>query len=335
MAIDRSWVGTDDDGSGETGTVVNLAYMDALLDAIDVAEADTVAAITAGDAATVAAVVDPRVCDGRLTLTTGVPVTTADVTAATTLYFTPYTGDRISLYSGSAWVSRTFTEKTLALGTLTTDLPYDVFAYDNAGAVALELLAWTSKTARATAIVRQDGVYCKTGALTRRYLGTFHTTSTTTTEDSVAKRLLWNYANRVDRPLRVTQGGANSWTYTLATLRQARAAAGNQLAVVVGVAEVAIAVSVVGQFDNSGTGYAYVAIGEDSITAAHAASVHALQTCPSANLAMAVTAALRTLPAVGFHYYSWLEYAQATGTTTWYGLQGVGTLSGITGVIPG
>jgi len=35
MALDRSWVGTDDDGSGETGTVVNLAYMDALLDAID------------------------------------------------------------------------------------------------------------------------------------------------------------------------------------------------------------------------------------------------------------------------------------------------------------
>ncbi len=37
MAISRSWVGTDDDGSGTTGTVVNVAYITALCDAIDAA----------------------------------------------------------------------------------------------------------------------------------------------------------------------------------------------------------------------------------------------------------------------------------------------------------
>lgn len=44
MAIDRSWIGTDDDGSGETGTVVNAAYIGTFADAIDDALADAAAA---------------------------------------------------------------------------------------------------------------------------------------------------------------------------------------------------------------------------------------------------------------------------------------------------
>src|SRR5665213_2163919 len=38
------------------------------------------------------------ICDGRLTLTSGVPVTTADVASATTVYFTPYKGNKIALF---------------------------------------------------------------------------------------------------------------------------------------------------------------------------------------------------------------------------------------------
>ena len=33
--------------------------------------------------------VDPQICNGRLTLSTGVPVTTADVSSSATLYFAP------------------------------------------------------------------------------------------------------------------------------------------------------------------------------------------------------------------------------------------------------
>ena len=158
-------------------------------------------------------------CDGRLTLTSLLPVTTANVTGATNIYFTPYKGNRIALYDGTRWRLYTFTEKTLALGTITSGLPYDVYIYDNAGTLTLELLAWTNGTTRATALVLQDGVYCKTGALTRRYLGTFYTTSTTTTEDSDSKRFLWNYYNRVPRNLKSVET-TNTWTYTLATWRQ-------------------------------------------------------------------------------------------------------------------
>lgn len=136
---------------------------------------------------------------GRLTLTSGTPVTTANVTAAATVYFTPYKGNNISLYNGNGWVRYAFSELSLALGTISSGKPYDVFLYDNAGTLTLELLAWTNGTTRATALAYQDGVLCKTGALTRRYLGTFYTTATTTTEDSTSYRYLYNYYNRVYR----------------------------------------------------------------------------------------------------------------------------------------
>jgi len=52
---------------------------------------------------TSAPTVDNAICQLRLTLTNGTPVTTADVTAATAVYVNPYAGDRIALYSGSEW----------------------------------------------------------------------------------------------------------------------------------------------------------------------------------------------------------------------------------------
>lgn len=313
------WV--DDDGSGTTGTVINNAAKTSLYDEIDTALAGI-------------SVSDPGICQGRLTLTTAVPVTTADVVGATSIYFTPYKGNGVALYNGSAWVTLTFTEKTLALGTLTNDLPYDVFAYSNAGVVALELLAWTSKTARATALVLQDGVLCKTGALTRRYLGTFHTTSTTTTEDSAAKRLLWNYYHRVSRPL-LRLETTDSWTYTTATWRQANGAAANQVAVVIGVAEVEIALDVSITGSNTTVGVSFsVAMGEDSTTSPVAGQVIG----PASSTTGRVSAAARLTkrPAVGYHAYTWLEYSVATGVTTWEGDAGVVWMqNGLTGSMQG
>lgn len=47
---------------------------------------------------------------GRFTLESGVPVSSTDQTAKTILYFTPYVGNIISLYSGTAWEDKTFSE---------------------------------------------------------------------------------------------------------------------------------------------------------------------------------------------------------------------------------
>src|SRR5437667_2558437 len=138
MAITRTAL-TDDDGSGTTGTVINNALKTELYDQID-------AAITAATTAATAADVDAGLCEGRLTLTSGTPITTSDVTGATNVYWTPYQGNRIALYDGAAWSAVTFTELTLALGTLVNGQAYDVFAYSNAGVATLELLEWKHAT---------------------------------------------------------------------------------------------------------------------------------------------------------------------------------------------
>lgn len=156
---------------------------------------------------------------GRLTLTTGLPVTTADVTGATSIFYTPYVSDLISLWDGALWQTVAFTEYTLALGTLTSGKPYDVFAFLTAGALTLEVLVWTSDSARATAVTYQDGRLCKSGDKTRLLLGTFYTTATTTTEDSDAKRYLWNCYNQVRRRAHKTDA-ATSHTYGTATFRE-------------------------------------------------------------------------------------------------------------------
>ena len=138
---------------------------------------------------------------GRLTLESNVPVSTTDQTAKTTIYYTPYNGTKISLYDGTTWATYNFSQLSLALGTLTSGANYDVFLYNNAGTLTLESLVWSTNTARATALALQDGVYVKSGATTRRYLGTFRTTSTTTTEDSLQNRFVWNLNNPVERLL--------------------------------------------------------------------------------------------------------------------------------------
>lgn len=158
---------------------------------------------------------------GRLTLTSGSPVPSGDVSSATNVYYTPYVSNRVALYdsTNTRWQIHTFSEVTLALGTLTSAKNYDIFLYDNSGTKTMEAVAWTSDSARATAIVQQDGVYVKSGTPARRYVGTFRTTSTTTTEDSVTKRFLWNMYNREFEILFTCPGYNDNnadTTYTLA-----------------------------------------------------------------------------------------------------------------------
>jgi hypothetical protein len=259
-------------------------------------------------------------CNGRLTLTSATPVTTSDVTAATTVYWTPYAGNEVALYDGASWAMYTFTERSIAVPATTSQM-YDVFVYNNAGTITLELTAWTNDTTRATALTTQNGVYVKTGALTRRYLGSFRTTTVSgQTEDSIAKRYVWNYYNRLQRAMRKTDATA-SWTYTTATYRYANNSAANRLEVVVGVAESPIDLYV--QADTSddtlGTGtYGSSAIGEDVSNAPMTGSAQALVSQAYATAYMTCVSKTNTFPAVGFHYYAWLEYSSTSGTRTWY-----------------
>lgn len=277
---------------------------------------------------------------GRLTLTSGTPVTSSDVASSTNVYYTPYVHDRIQLWNGSAWQSISFTEKTLALGTVTANLPYDVFGYLDSGALAIEKLAWTNTTTRATGISLQDGRYCKTGDKTRLYLGTFLTISTSATCDTRGnasqaggKRFLWNMYNRVMRPMDVIDT-TDSWSYTTNTWRQANGASGNQVEFVVGLAEdlarAQILCSVA--ISNNG-GSAYVGVGIDSTTAPSGIIQGGFNSSATETIISPVAAHHQLIPAVGYHYFAWLEKG-TTGTVTFEGDQaGNGYQSGMTAFV--
>ena len=261
------------------------------------------------------AVWNNSVNDFRLTLTTGVPVTTSDVTGATTIYLTPYKGNRISLFTSGVWKTYITTELSVALGTLTSGLPYDVFVFDNSGNPTLNIVAWTNSTTRATALVYQDGVLVKSGGAAFRYLGTFYTTSTTQTEDSAAKRFLWNYYNRVFRNWIKTSGTA-SWTYTIATFRQANADATLQLDCVVGVSEDSTEITAYCPASNAGGILVSTGVGVNSTT------VNSAQTGGSAagGNAVGIASTYSAVLPLGRNFFPWLEWSTASGTTTWSAL---------------
>ena len=286
--------------------------------------------------AAILAAIEPSLQDFRLTLTSATPITTSDVTAATTLYAAPYKGETIALYDGtSKWDALPSTEMSIAVPATTNTL-YDVFCYNNSGTPTLELTAWTNDTTRATALVMQNGILVKTGATTRRYLGSFRTTGVSgQTEDSLAKRYLWNYYHRVKRPMVVNEA-TNTWTYTTATIRQANGATTNQLDYVQGVSEDPVAARIFALGNNSLEGNTFsVGVGVDSTTTFSGRTGQ--NDMGGGNTGYAsITASYLGYPGVGRHYLAWNEYSVASGSTTWYGDNGAALIqSGIEGEIWG
>jgi hypothetical protein len=282
----------------------------------------------------------PLVINGRLTLESGSPITRdvgefraamnplfardavnplpsgtprADMIAKTTIYFTPYQGNSISIYDGSHWMLHTFSELSLPLGTLVADTNYDVFIYSNAGSATLEMgAAWTTATARAGTLVLQDGIWVKGGATTRRYLGTFRTTSTTTTEDSMVKRFIWNASNRVRREMlfidavqHVYDGGNRQW----------HGSATSQVAFVTGLEEDPISVSLFGSTSivpATPASYNVVGIGLDSTSAFY----RQIQTYAAGQIGQFGIAG-SVAPQIGYHVLNLLQSTVAQGAVTW------------------
>lgn len=261
---------------------------------------------------------------GRLTLESGVPISTTDQTAKGTLYYTPYVHDYVRLYDGTRPNLYTFTERSLAL-TLTSGKNYDVFLYDNSGTLTLELsAAWTNDTTRADALAWQSGVgYVKSGTATRLWLGTIRASGTNATESSfnttlsAPKSYLWNKYNQVTRSV-LTHDSTDSWTYTTATWRQVRASAENQINFICGEPMPwNSSYSVVAANSSAGSLF-YIAIGFDSTSAFVGATGHnASDAAPSTVCQLRASAS--GTAGVGLHYISALENSQASGTTSWYG----------------
>jgi len=263
-------------------------------------------------------------CGGRATLTTATPILTASVTGGTTIYWTPCTHNIIGLYNGTKWIPRTFNELSIILNTLSASTAYDCFAYDNSGTVALETVAWTNSTTRATALAYQDGVLCKSGALTRRYLFSFIldgskqcsvTFGTAAANGGAAQIDLWNYYNRVSCST-VVADTTDSWTYTTNTWRSSNNSNTNRVTLFIGVQQDAVSVTALGHAGNSGSAaLRWVGVGIDSTSSPSGLA----GVIPSIANRSSATASWGGYIGIGSHYLQWLEKSSASGTTTWYG----------------
>lgn len=263
----------------------------------------------------------PLINQYRLTLTSGTPVTTSDVTAATTLYWTPYKGDRVALFDGNNW--GIYTPGQLSIANSNWTLPVDIFAHVSSGTVSLGSSQWSSNTTRAAGggLSTTNGVLVGPGVSTDRYLGTIFPPSTTTFEDSLLRRFVWNYYNRVPRPM-LFQEATSQWTYASSTLRQANADANAKLQFVYGWAEDPVSIEVFCGVAPSGAAAGNVAIGIDSTTASSAdAAIECGGGSGTSGLIAPSFAVYNKAPGIGFHYAAWLESCRA-GTCTFYGAFG-------------
>jgi len=165
---------------------------------------------------------------GRLTLESGVPVSTTDQTSKTTLYFTPYNGNVISLYSGTSWGSYSFSQLSLTTSGLSANANYDIFAYVSGSTVTLEYgAAWTNDTTRANDLSLLNGVYVKSINNTRRYIGTVRSNASIQFTDSLLNRMVWNFNNKVLRSMsqiiysgsHTYNGGTREWNNGIGVIR--------------------------------------------------------------------------------------------------------------------
>lgn len=240
---------------------------------------------------------------GRLTLTTGTPLTTSDVTAAGTIYYTPYTHNLVRVYDGTRWLYKTFSEISLSL-TVTSGSNYDVFLDDDAATLVLSS-AWTNDTTRADALGTQDSVKVLNSDKTKLFLGTIRASGSNVTEDSLAKRFVWNNYNRLRRDMAVMETTA-SWTYNTNSWRNANNSAANRIQLVTGSAETGIEIGAwVSGYGNASDGR--IGIDEDASSAPETVSQASYVPNTLGAYSIPLLAGLRKTVPLGYHYYQWIE----------------------------
>jgi maltoporin len=287
---------------------------------------------------------------GRLTLTTDVPVLSSDVTGATTIYYTPYSGDLVSIYSGSEFLSVLFVEmsQTLADGTKSpaaavADSLYDMFVWNDAGTLRCTRgPAWTNATTRGagvgtTELTRVKGVLLNAntidnGPVTERgtYVGTIATLAGAAQVNMVflpaaaaggpnAYLGVWNHFNRV--PVSCTAiTSDDSWEYSTATLRAMNDSASNRVTFVVGRSEGSISARAVQMARNTNADVTVIgAIGYDATGAIADGCLTARAETTLANTYVSLVSVLSRPAILGRHFVTPLEYSEAVVTTTWAG----------------
>lgn len=252
----------------------------------------------------------PYLFGGRLSLVSGDPTPTADQTAKTMLYYTPYLFSRLGMKFSTGAKVIDCAEISLSLGGFVANTNYDIFLNDGA---VLSSTAWSTDTARATGLVRlTPGYLTLDGSPYKAYVGTIRTTGTTgQTEDSNAKRFVWNYYNRINRLLYVT--ATHGAAYVTASWRQWDNATANKVEFIQGFGESGL--SVAGHCVIGGAASNYFGIGFDSVAAVVTACASEAAVSVNRNCGYALSGGAT----LGYHYLSLMEFgvASATQTSAW------------------
>lgn len=196
------------------------------------------------------ALVDYDAPDGRLTLTSGTPVMASSVSAATTLFYTPYAGNLIPIYDGTNMVPTVFAELSVAT-TDTTKNPAaigaskvnDWFVWNDSGTLRLSHGPdWTNDTTRSagTALTLVNGLLLNAVAITNgpgasrgTYVGTTRSDASSKlnfifgaagTGGVAAQLMVWNAYNRVNVSTKVVDNAA--FTASSSTIQMFHNAAG-------------------------------------------------------------------------------------------------------------
>ena len=223
---------------------------------------------------------------GRLTLQTLTPVMTTAQSAKTTIFCTPYNGRLCPIYDGTEFTMTPFAELSVAT-TDTTKSPAaigaskvnDWFIWNDAGTMRVSHGPdWTNDTTRSagTALVMANGILLNNVSLTNgpaasrgTYVGTTRSNASSQLDwipgaaasgGTAAFLGVWNAYNRRLVLATVTDNGT-SYTYSSATVRQARASAGNQVSFVLGLQEDAVAFSYAADTVTAAASFSFPAFG--------------------------------------------------------------------------
>lgn len=276
---------------------------------------------------------------GRLTLTTAVPVLSADTTGIATIIYTPYLHGRLPLYDGVSWVTRDSVEMSQVLSDNTkspaaaaANSVYDLFGWDDAGTLRMTRgPLWTSATARGagagtTELVYQNGILVNANAITNgpaakrgTYLGTIATDGSIQLNMMFAPaaaaggnscRLdVWNMYNRLPATT-LSRDSTDTWAYVTATMRSANNSTSNRITAVYGLNEVPVRAQYHGVLINNNGGVGIIGVGLDSTSAMSGVPATGARTSTADPVAW--DAIYAGLPGLGRHFFQALEQGAAS-----------------------
>ena len=278
---------------------------------------------------------------GRLTLTSGTPVLSTSVTAATTLYYALYAGDMVPIYDGTNMTPTSITELSATLGSnWSATSNYDWYIGSDSGTIRLcSGAAWTNATTRSETHTRVKGLLFNTASMTCRYnntttftcaasrctyVGTTRTTAAGQIDfifgaSSVAAVLnVWNAYNRVDVRTMAFDSTV-SWTYATGTTRAANGSNVSRVTFLSGYAEDGIRAGYSEYLQSPATSLAFARSGlamDSTSTFDRQGTVLSV----GANVtAFPVNVQNIYAPQIGSHFISGNETGDGTNTFTFYG----------------